>query len=410
MSRSRRRLLIVGVLVAAVAVAATAATLLLTSRGGQGTRYLTSTARTGSLATSVEADFTLGAAHDSTTISLGSSSSSSATTVSSSSSSAGVVTDVALAAGAKPRTLQRLLTISGKPVYAFVSSAPLYTTLSTSLSSGAQKTNVEALQRALKAAGCFSGTINGEFGSSTKTALEDWQADHGLSETGEVTTSRFVWVPSGAVIESWNVIVGGGAGSGTTLATVDFPRPLVATAAVSQADIAKLKVGQKATLTISDSSTSLTGTITTIAGEPTSSSSSGSSASSASSSSTIAEYEVTFSLAKVPTSVKSGMTGSLTVTIARRSDVLVVPTSAVQGTATASSVRVLKNGKLSARAVTTGMATSSLTEITSGLTAGETVVTGTYTPSATASSTSASNSRSLLNSLSGGGAAGPPGQ
>ncbi len=46
-----------------------------------------------------------------------------------------------------------------------------------------------ALQRALKTAGYFSGTINGDFGSSTKTALEDWQGAHGLSETGEVTTS-----------------------------------------------------------------------------------------------------------------------------------------------------------------------------------------------------------------------------
>jgi peptidoglycan hydrolase-like protein with peptidoglycan-binding domain len=323
------------------------------------------------------------------------------------------VTSIALAAGATPHTLQRLVTVSGKPIYAFVSSSPLYKTLSTSLASGAQKTNVAALQRALKAAGYFSGTVSGEFGSSTRTALEDWQADHGLSKTGEVTTNRFVWVPAGAVIESWSVIVGSSAGSGTTLATVDFPRPLVATAAVSQADIARLKVGQKATLTISDSTTSLTGTITAIASEPASSSSSGSSASSSSSSSsTIAEYEVTFALSKVPTSIKSGMTGSLTVTIAKRSNVLIVPTSAVSGTSAASYVRVLKNGRVTEHAVTTGMATSSLTQIMSGLVAGATVVTGTYTPDATASSTSTSNSRSLLNSLSGGGSggAGPPGQ
>ena len=236
MKRStRHRWLIIGVLVVAVAAAA-GAMVFLTSRGGQGTRYLTSKARTGSVAATVDADFTVGAAQDSTTISLGGASSSSTTTASTSSSSSGggIVTAVAVAAGGKPHTLQRLLTVSGSPVYAFVSSSPLYKTLSTSLSSGAQTANVEVLQRALEAAGYFSGTVNGEFGTTTKTALEDWQAAHGLSKTGEVTAARFVWVPTGAVIESWSVIVGSNASAGTTLATVEFPRPLVATAAVSQ--------------------------------------------------------------------------------------------------------------------------------------------------------------------------------
>ncbi len=280
-----------------------------------------------------------------------------------------------------------------------MSSTPLYTTLSTSLTSGAQRANVAALQRALKADGHFTGTVNGVFGTTTRTALEGWQSARGLSETGRITTSQFVWVPTGAVIASWSVGLGSAAGTGTSLATIEFPRPLEATASVSQADITNLKVGQKVQLTVSSgSSMSFSGAIASISSQPVSSSTS-----TAGSSSTV-DYTVIVRLASVPAAVRSGMSGTLVVTIAKRSNVLVVPTSALTGS---SYVRVMVHGTPVYRQVSTGMATSSLTQITSGLAAGEVVMTGTYTPTATASATSGTgSSRGLLNSLSGGGAAG----
>ncbi len=423
MKRGKRRWWKIGVIAVVVAVAVTAGALLLGSSKAQAVRYLTAKAGTGTIAKTVQADFTLSNARDSTTIGLGSttssssssssstSSSSSASTTSadtsttasttSSTSSTSVVTGIALAAGATPHTLEHLLTISGEPVYAFVSSKPLYETLSTSLSSGTDKVNVAELQRALKAAGYYTGTISGDFSTATRTALEDWQAAKGLTETGTITTSRFVWVPRGAVLSSWNVSLGSSASSGTALATVTFPRPLVATAEVSQADISSLKVGQKATLTVtSATSVTFSGTVATIGTEPASSSSS-----TTSSSSSTVDYTVTFRLGSVPATVKSGMTGSLTVTIAKRSSVLLVPTSALTGT---SYVRVMVHGKPVYRQVTTGMATSSLTQILSGLTAGEVVMTGTYSPSATASATS-STSNSVIQSLTGGSGGGPSG-
>jgi peptidoglycan hydrolase-like protein with peptidoglycan-binding domain len=294
------------------------------------------------------------------------------------------VTRIALAAGATPHTLQRLLSISGEPVYAFVSSAPLYEILSTSLSSGAQTTNVAALQRALKAGGYYAGAINGEFGTTTRTALEDWQADQGLTETGQIAMSQFVWVPKGAIVESWNVGLGGSVSSSTALATIDFPRDLIAQALVTQADVSSLKVGQRAALTIDGATNDpFTATITSISSQPASSSSAGGS------SSTV-EYTVELAPHSLPSLAKSGMTGSLTVTIASRSNVLVVPTSAVSGSSSATFVRVMMNGTLAYRQVTTGMATSSLTQITSGLAAGEVVVTGQYTNSATSSTSTGS--------------------
>jgi peptidoglycan hydrolase-like protein with peptidoglycan-binding domain len=292
-----------------------------------------------------------------------------------------VVTGIAFAAGKTPSTLQHLLTVSGKPVFAFVSSSPLYETLSVSLSSGAQRINVAALQRALKAGGYYTGSVNGDFGTSTETALKDWQAAKGLSQTGEITTSQFVWVPKGAVIESWNVALGGSVSSSTALATVYYPQDLIAEALVTQADISSLKVGQKAALTIDGETTDpFTGTITSIGNQPASSGS-------ASGSSSTVEYTVNLAPHGLPSLARSGMTGALTVTIASRSNVLLVPTSAVSGTSSASFVRVMMNGTPTYRQVTTGMATSSLTQIASGLTAGEVVVTGQYTNSATSTST-----------------------
>jgi peptidoglycan hydrolase-like protein with peptidoglycan-binding domain len=277
--------------------------------------------------------------------------------------------------------LERLLTISGKPVFAFVSSAPLYETLSTSLSAGAQRSSVAALQHALKAGGYFTGTIDGDFGTTTQTAIEEWQAAQGLTKTGQITTSQFVWVPRGAIIESWSVSLGGAVSSGTALATIEFPRDLIAQALVTQADVSSLKVGQKAALTI-DGQTSdpFTATITSIASQPASSGSSGSS-------STV-EYTVDLTPHGLPALARSGMTGSLTVTIASRSNVLLVPTSAVSGSSSSTFVRVMLNGTPAYRQVTCGMATSSLTQITSGLTPGEVVVTGQYTNSATSSTSS----------------------
>jgi peptidoglycan hydrolase-like protein with peptidoglycan-binding domain len=329
-----------------------------------------------------------------TTTSSGGSTGSSSS--SSSSSSLGVVTRVYVAAGARPRTLEHLLSVSGKPIYAFVSSTPLYKTLSTSLSSGSQRKNVASLQRALKAAGYFSGTVNGDFGSSTKTALEDWQGAHGLSETGTVTTSTFVWVPKGAAIESWNVGLGGTVSSSTALATVDFPRDLLVEAQVTQADLSSLKVGQTAACTIDGlTNGSFDAKITSISTQPASSSSSGSSSSTT-------EYTVDLQPNSLPSLARSGMTGSLSVTIAKRSNVLVVPTSAVSGSVSSSFVQVMQNGKPTYRQVTTGLSTSSLTQITSGLTAGEVVVTGTYSNSAS-STTNSSNGLGGLGGLGGGG-------
>ena len=276
-----------------------------------------------------------------------------------------------------------LLKVSGKPMFAFVSSTPLYKTLSVDLSSGSQVANVKVLQSALKVHGYYDGSISGTFNSTTQTALKAWQADHGASQTGEVSTAQFVWVPRGAVLSGWQVVVGSQVGAQTALATVAFPRTLVAQAPITQADIASLKVGQQAQLVIDGyTGDTFTGTITRIDDQPASTSSAGGS-------STSTQYLVTLTIGKLPEIARSGMTGTLEVIIAQRKNVLLVPTSAVSGTSSVPFVRVMIDSKPAYRQVQTGMSTSASTQITSGLTSGEVVVTGQYS-SATSSSTSGS--------------------
>jgi HlyD family secretion protein len=296
-----------------------------------------------------------------------------------------------------------LLTISGNGVFAFVSPSPLWKNLSTSLSTGSERVNVTVLQRALKKGGYYTGAISGEFTSATASAFRDWQADNGMTRTGVLDITRFVWMPEGSVLTSWSVSLGSTVSAGTALASVVSPNALTAQALVSQADIAELKVGQKAQMTIDGyTSDAFTGTISFISSEP-------SSSSSATGSSGSTQYSITVRPRNLPKVARSGMTGSLEIVIAQRENVLLVPTSAVSGSSSVSYVRVMMNGKPVYRQVETGMATSSSTEITGGLTAGEVVVTGQYSNNATSTGTSGGDSGAggLLRQSGGGGV--PPG-
>ncbi|MEZ5124966.1 MAG: HlyD family efflux transporter periplasmic adaptor subunit [Thermoleophilia bacterium] len=327
---------------------------------------------------------------------VGSASATTTTTTStvSSTSVSGIVTRLLAAEGAAPQTLQRLLKVSGKYIFAFVSPAPLWKDLSTDLATNEQRANVIALQRALKAGGYYTKAINGRFTSATETAYKAWQADNGLSKTGVVDVSRFVWLPKGSVISSWNVALGSQVSGGTALASISVPQALIATAQVSQADIGQLEVGQKAEMTIDGyTDDAFNGVITFIASDATSASGGSSSGST--------QFAITVRPRNMPDVARSGMTGTLTIVIAERTDVLLVPTSAITGDTSTSYVRVMVNGEPVTRQIETGLATSEYTEVTSGLTEGETIVTGEFTSGATSTSTGTSTETNR-NSMPGG--------
>ena len=142
---------------------------------------------------------------------------------------------------------------------------------------------------------------------------------------------------------------------------------LEVTADFSESDLPSIALAQPATITISATDSSLTGTVTAIA-----------QSSSTSGTGSVVSYSVTITLSDVPAAVRPGMSADVAVTTAEAQDVVAVPSTALAGAAGNYSVRVIDAARnVTVRQVEVGLVSTSLAEIRSGLTAGEEVVTGT---------------------------------
>lgn len=363
---------------AAVLVVAAGASAWAVTRGDDtptAQSLATATARRATLTQTVDASFALAKDGTSTLASP----------------AAGTVTSVAITQGKAVKALTKLAGVDGNAVYGIPSGYPLYR----GLAEGDEGPDVTALQKALAAAGHLPpGEADGDFGTGTADALADWQADHGLEETGRLDLASFVSYKPGAVVDDVTVKVGDRMQAGGKLATLAPTQSLVATADVSQLDVAKLKVGQRVTLTFDALDGAATsGTVDEIADSPTSSDSSAGTT-------TVVQYPVTVRIGKLPTGDRTGMTGQASVVTTSRRNVVVVPSSAIGGTTANPTVQVVQDGTTVTRPVVVGLVTTQGSEILTGLQAGEQVVTG-----ITASDTGAVNQ----NQQGGGGLFGPGG-
>jgi macrolide-specific efflux system membrane fusion protein len=363
---------------AAVLVVAAGASAWAVTRGDDtptAQSLATATARRATLTQTVDASFALAKDGTSTLASP----------------AAGTVTSVAITQGKAVKALTKLAGVDGNAVYGIPSGYPLYR----GLAEGDEGPDVTALQKALAAAGHLPpGEADGDFGTGTADALADWQADHGLEETGRLDLASFVSYKPGAVVDDVTVKVGDRMQAGGKLATLAPTQSLVATADVSQLDVAKLKVGQRVTLTFDALDGAATsGTVDEIADSPTSSDSSAGTT-------TVVQYPVTVRIGKLSTGARTGMTGQASVVTTSRRNVVVVPSSAIGGTTANPTVQVVQDGTTVTRPVVVGLVTTQGSEILTGLQAGEQVVTG-----ITASDTGAVNQ----NQQGGGGLFGPGG-
>jgi len=140
---------------------------------------------------------------------------------------------------------------------------------------------------------------------------------------------------------------------------------MVAIAAVTEADVSSIALGQEVTVTLTASGDQATGEVGYIS--PVGSSSGG-----------VVAFGILVTLDEAPDAARPGMSADVTVLTAEAADVLAVPTAAIDGTAGVYIVTVLNaDGTLAERDVSVGLVTDDFTEITSGLSEGETVVTGT---------------------------------
>lgn len=141
---------------------------------------------------------------------------------------------------------------------------------------------------------------------------------------------------------------------------------LVIKVAVNEVDISKIHTGQKATVTLDAlNGKTFVGTVTSIDTIGTNNSG-------------VITYNVYISLLNPPQDIKPGMSATAVIQTQRQDDTLYVPTSAIQTNNGISVVQVMKNGKPIQQEVTTGIASDTDTQITSGLSEGDTVVTNTF--------------------------------
>ncbi len=192
---------------------------------------------------------------------------------------------------------------------------------------------------------------------------------------------------------------------------------------VTEDDILDLAIGQKATVAISATGDTATGTVTSV-----------SPVASTSGSSTVVSYAVVVTLDEatgtttatgsdapaVATAASSpattsaaplpGMSAEITIVIAEATDALAVPAIALSGTSGNYTVRVLNgDGTVEARSVDVGLIASDYAQITGGLAEGEAIVTGSSADrTSTSSSTSTTSGRGGFRGLDGGGGFQPP--
>ena len=137
---------------------------------------------------------------------------------------------------------------------------------------------------------------------------------------------------------------------------------------VAEADAAKVKIGDRATVTFSALDETVQGRVTSIDLQDTVSNN-------------VVEYGVTVTLNGPPRTIRLGQTASVSLVTGVARNVLTVPSSAVTTVGNTSTVTLLQNGQQSVRPVQVGLVGDSSTEITSGLQAGDVVVLATGTGS-----------------------------
>ena len=167
--------------------------------------------------------------------------------------------------------------------------------------------------------------------------------------------------PFDGVVSVVNFSVGDSAGTGTAVTVVNLSN-LQVKVTVAEVDIAKIKVGQSAQITM-DALPGKTYTAKLIAIGPVATITQG-----------VVNYPVTAAIDNTDGQVKPGMTANLAITVEQRDNVLLVPNRAVRTQGNQRTVTVLYKGQEIAVPVTVGLTNDQSAEITSGLQEGDVVV------------------------------------
>lgn len=237
------------------------------------------------------------------------------------------------------------------------------------------------------------------------------KSQNALQDAEDTLADYYIRAPFSGTISAVAVNKYDQAGSGSAVATIVTPKQLV-DLSVNEVDAAKIKLGDKATLTF-DAITGLTLTGTVAQIDPVGTVSSG-----------VVSYDVKISFDAQNAQVKSGMTVNATIQTGVQANTLLVPQAAVKTQNGQSYVLAFvppiasttvalagSAGVLSATApqqipVTTDISDDTNIQITSGLTDGEQIVTRTVTGTVAKTTTTSSRTSGFGGGPSGAGAAG----
>lgn len=188
---------------------------------------------------------------------------------------------------------------------------------------------------------------------SAKLALE--QAQRNLDKAKIIA-------PFDGVVAAVNYSIGDSAGSTAAVTVVDLAH-LQIKVTVAEVDLAKIKVGNPAQVTL-DALPGKMYEAKVIAISPSGTVTQG-----------VVNYPILLELTNADDAIKPGMTANLTIEVERRDNVLLIPTRAVRTQGNQRIVTVQQaDGQLVPTRVTTGLSSDTLVEIVSGLKEGDVVI------------------------------------
>jgi membrane fusion protein, macrolide-specific efflux system len=256
----------------------------------------------------------------------------------------------------------------------------------------AAKSSLAAAKENLANASTETTTTTGQQGQSSQQSTKSLQAQVDQAEVNveqaeQTLAATTLTAPEAGTVTALNGVVGQKAGSsagasasgqssstGSTSTTSGFIvltnlTALQVKANLAEIDVAKVKAGQDATVTLNAlpdtpqpakvASVDLTATSGT---------------------NNVVTYGVTLTLNQPPAQLRPGQTASVAITVAQADDVVAIPSAAMQTVGTTHTVTVLADGQEARRDIEIGVRSESLVQVTSGLNAGDQVVLPTTAP------------------------------
>ncbi len=142
---------------------------------------------------------------------------------------------------------QPLYAVDGRPVILLSGKLPAYRTLA----EGDEGPDVAQLERSLEQLGYDGFTVDDEYTWNTAQAVEEWQEDLGIEETGTVELGRVVVLPGPRRIDSLDARLGAVATPGQAVLSHTATAKAV-TVELEPADLEQVHVGAKVTVELPD--------------------------------------------------------------------------------------------------------------------------------------------------------------